>query len=247
MLPQKTNNNPESKALQTVSRHDTVQILLSRRMDELSRSLPSKIEATLDLPKVREMVLATSKGHVLQYVDTELAILSNLVSVGGNLNDSQVQFIAEELVNDYPYETIADFKICFRNGAKGVYGEIFRLDGIVINGWMKKYLEEKYRIAEDVMMKERDEYYKKLQNVIPENSDRDWLGECDKGTGSGMKAVQNLSDEEIKEEGEEKPKRVVHPYNASEAEIKLREVRSKIAECRALTIKERHPDLTDEE
>src|SRR5688572_22713726 len=143
-----TNRPPASKALQVVSQSATVQMLLTRNMVDLSKQLPSKIEGTFDLPKVREMVSAASESHVLQFIETELVKLAALVNVSGNLTDFQVETIAKYLVDTYPNETIADFKICFTGGAMGKYGQIFRLDGIVITEWMRQYLEEKYKVME---------------------------------------------------------------------------------------------------
>lgn len=215
-------------------------------MDELSRYLPRKIEATFDLPKVHEMCLATSKNHVLQFIEMELALLSGLVSVGGNLTDMQIQFLAVELLNDYPNETIADFKICFTNGAKGHYGEIFRLDPIVISGWMKKHLDEKYTILETQLREERDEYWKP---ITPENSDRDWHAEWLNAVNKsdGFKEVPHLDEDEIKKEGQVKPAKKVYPYNESEAQIRLREHHDKVFQFQEMTIRERHPEYSEEQ
>lgn len=45
----------------------------------------------------------------------------------------------------FPYETIEDFVLMFKNGKAGKYDEKLynRLDGMIIINWMYKYLEEK--------------------------------------------------------------------------------------------------------
>jgi hypothetical protein len=243
---QNTNKNPESKALQQVSQHDTVQILLTGKIDELSKKLPSKIEGTFELPKVREMVVVAGESLVLQFVETELVKLAALVNVSGNLTDFQVETIAKYLIDTYPNETIADFKICFTSGAMGKYGQIFRLDGIVISDWMKQHLDEKYKILEDQLMKERDEYYK---IVLPVNSERDWLAEWQNAVNQsdGLKLVPKLSDEEINDEGQPKPKPKVYRFDESEAEIRLREHHEKLWNHQEQSVRERHPEFTEEQ
>lgn len=224
----------------------TVQTLATRDMVSLSKQLPTKIEGTFDLPKVREMITATSESHVLQFVETELVKLSALVNVGGNLTDYQVETFAKFLVDKYPNETIADFKICFMHGAMGGYGQIFRLDGIVIADWMKQYLEQKYEVLEKQLKNEREQYDKV---IIPENSERDWHKEWLEAVnkGDGFKQVPHLTEEEIKAEGKPEPKRKVHPYNESDAQIRLREYREKLWVFQEQTVRERHPELTEEE
>lgn len=127
--------------------------------------MPSRIEDALNFPVVKEVLQVAGEVEVRRYIEFELIKLANLVSVGGNLNNAQVVFIAQELIATFPNETLADFKLCFQRGAIGQYGEIFRLDGIVIRGWMGKYLEEKYQVMEDSLMREKEDY--KEQYIWP--------------------------------------------------------------------------------
>jgi hypothetical protein len=137
-------------------------------LEKFSKRLPTRIEDALDLPVVREVISVAGQTNVQAYIHFELIKLSNLVSVGGNLNHQQAVFIAQELINLFPNETLADFKLCFQRGAIGQYGEIFRLDGIVIRGWMEKYLEEKYEVKVRELYKERDEMYKPAPRTLTE-------------------------------------------------------------------------------
>lgn len=208
--------------------------------------LPTKIELVFEQPKIREMCKAIGEANVKLMIQFELVKLAELMSVGGNLNDAQVEFVSEQLMELYPNESIADFKICFRRGAMGTYGQIQRMDGLTIGEWMKLYLNEKYEVLERQLMNERDEYYKV---VIPEKSDRDWHAEWLNAVNKndGFKEVPKLTEEEINAEGQEKPKRKVHPYNESEAQIMLREAREKLWRYQEMTVRERHPDWTEEQ
>lgn len=121
--------------------------------------MPATIEGTFDEPKIKEVILVVGAHAVAGQVKFELIKLAALMSVGGNLNTAQVNFIADQLIQQYPNETLADFRLCFQRGAIGLYGDIQRMDGITIGGWMKKYLDEKYEILEDRLTKEKESIY----------------------------------------------------------------------------------------
>ena len=174
------------------------------------------------------MILATDEKTVSGFVEFELIKLAERINVGGNLTPAQIEFTASQLVGMYPNETIADFKICFERGASGRYGKIWKLDGVEIGTWMSGtrdadgkikqlgYLDEKYQVMEDQLMKEKDGHYKQpLQNT-------DWLElwkaaikESDKEGGvkteskniSYLNNLRAITPQEIRKEGQETPAR----------------------------------------
>jgi hypothetical protein len=181
--------------------------------------MPSTIEKVFDEPRVFAVIKALGGDglRMAQFqVEFELTVLAGLMSVGGNLNELQVPFIAKSLIETYPNESIADFKLCFQRGAMGVYGQIQRLDGITIGGWMPKYLEEKYEVRERMLMNERDEYYKlpplpnkeeweaKEAIASRERADK-YIKEMLDNVG-GVTKVPALKPEEIKKAGKERLK-----------------------------------------
>lgn len=189
-------------------------------LESFSRRLPERIEDALDFPVLKETISAAGEGQVRAYIEFELIKLANLVSVGGNLNNAQVEFIAKELIRAFPNESLADFKICFQRGAIGQYGEIYRMDGIVLRQWMEKYLEEKYNVAEDKLYAEK-ESQKELYNwqgaAIPaiESNDekvKEKLAEWKKTIEAAKPTVISpLTDEQVSREGKARPERKA-PY-----------------------------------
>ena len=172
--------------------------------------MPASIEAALEFPLVREVESQVGREQLRRYIEFELIKLSQLVSVGGNLNDAQVQFISNQLVSRYPNESIADFKLCFERGITFRYGRIYRMDPTIIFEWMGCYLEEKYAVVEEKLMKEKDEYFK-----VPERTQESDV--ADKYIGQMLeslkpdKTIAGITDEEIRAEGQVKPKREVYP------------------------------------
>ena len=129
--------------------------------------LPNTIEKAIGQPPISALVKSVGVEVLKLQVEYELTVLSALVSVGGNLTNFSIPFIADQLILQYPNESLADFKLCFQRGAMGVYGNIQRLDGVTIGVWVKEYLEEKYQAIEAKLMSEKDEPYKIMGT--PEN------------------------------------------------------------------------------
>lgn len=182
------------------------------------------------MPKIFEMTKATSENTVAAFIEFELVKLAENVNVSGNLTDAQIQEIAHHLVTTYPNESIGDFKICFSRASKGVYGKIFKLDGIEVGLWVKSYLEEKYAILEANLLKEKEAY-----NTHPHKTNEDWIqlwkeaiakpdeeGAYKKQSGnlSCLSFLKGFTDKEIKDEGQEKPKRTAYPSASAEEVVK---------------------------
>lgn len=202
------------------------------------------------------MVLVTSEKHVCGFIEFELIKLAERINVSGNMTDSQIEFIAGQLLGMYPNETIADFKICFERAAVGHYNgpgekDIFRLDGIIVCRWMQQYLDEKYQVLENQLMKEKDEMYKKpLENT-------DWLQlwkeAVEKSASEGeikttsqnltyLNNIRGMSDKEIKEQGQPKPKKSEYIPDPT----RIADYKKKLRIAREIAIRKKYPELTDE-
>lgn len=209
--------------------------------------------------------MAVGDEKVRGFIEFELVKLAERINVGGNLTDSQIEFIASQLVNMFPNETLADFKLCFERGASGVYGKIFKLDGVELGVWMRGvkdadgnikqlgYLDEKYQVMENEMMKEKDNVWERAK------TNTDWLKlwqesieKTDKEGGvktmsqnlTVLSNIRSMTDKEINAEGKEKPKRATY-FRPSEGDIKAHN--EKIRKFQEMTYRERHPGATDEE
>jgi hypothetical protein len=189
---------------------------MAGQMDKAMKLLPSTIEQATKGTPICELAKVTGERNIHAFVAFELVSLASMLNVDERLNlqPHQVQIIAEELCNTFRNENLADFHICFRRGAMGHYDEkLLRLDGAVITQWMKKYLEEKYQVIEDKLMRERDHPYlvrnnrDQTKNQI--NADRNLLAAMEvvlNGKDPGVDMSKHLEADELKEYEENKKK-----------------------------------------
>jgi hypothetical protein len=181
---------------------------MANRYDETSQLLPTTVKNAIGQPPICDLEKVTGRGKLVAFIEFELVKLSKLISVGGNLNDAQVQFISTQLIELFPGESLADFKICFQRGAIGQYGEIFRMDGIVIRKWMEQYLDEKYTIVEEEMKKSPDSSMYKPQEVkTHDEKHSEHLANWLKSVGGTGHKVPGMTDEDTRKYGQEKPVR----------------------------------------
>lgn len=122
-------------------------------------SLPNKLSLATKEPPICEVTKVVGHGKVVLFVKAELIKMSERINVSGNINIPQLEFIATQLVELFPNESLADFKLCFERGCIGQYGEIYRMDGIVLRKWMEQYLDEKYQVIEEELRKEKSGEY----------------------------------------------------------------------------------------
>jgi hypothetical protein len=226
-LPEKLQRTTEqgltrqnSRSLQT-----TLEALKDpKRFNEILSSVPARLEQVIEMPPITALLRSGATITSLEAcLAIEIAKASNMLTVGGNLRQGQSLEIAKELIATYPNESLEDFCFCLRNGIKGRYnqdGKLFRFDTVIIHDWVQKYLEEKYKAIEDKLMREKDEYNSRSKVST------DWiqlLQESVKEADKGMVSVNKMSEKEIKEQGQEKPKAHFYP-SSSLSEVRQREL-----------------------
>lgn len=193
----------------------------------LLANVPRTIEQVLDRPAVSALINAGAKKESVEAcLSLEILKTSSMITAGGNLREGHALEIAIQLIAEYPNESLEDFCLCLRRGLKGSYGDIFRFDAMVIFGWFKQYLEEKYEAIETRMMREKDTQYTAIMVPDPSIPPSDTLTEEAKRQkekeriAAWLEAVKPLddkkipplTDEDIRLEGKEKPKAKFHPF-----------------------------------
>ena len=170
-------NKIKSEALQSTLQTTTAISLSENKFDDIVASVGYSAKDLINKPPIRML----QKSDLSQKVETFLAIqlvkLMESVNLNGNLNmqNYQIPTIAASLVEMYPVESLEDLVLCFKRGAAGFYGTIYRLDAAVICEWMKAYLDEKYTFVENEQARKKNEGIK--QDEINYDAFKDRVGD----------------------------------------------------------------------
>lgn len=181
--------------------------LTAKNFKAVGESLPKTIQDALEQPTINEVIKVVGREGVTEFIESELIKMAAMISVGGTLTKAQVPFIAGQLLEIFPNESLADFRLCFQRGCMGQYGEIFRMDGIVLRGWMEKYLDEKYQVLENNLAKQKDTYKDVAPAKEAKASGKDWLAEWRKAIEEqpGGGKVPAMTTDDVLKFGQEKP------------------------------------------
>lgn len=126
----------QTKALQAVRTIDE---------DFLNNCKPATVQEALSSEAASMAVVRWYCGEVFSNAILHKLIyeLTNYFNVGKGLNsqgNDQVPVIAELIMEEYHFLTVADIRCCFRMAMKSKFGVVFdRLDGAVILEWLNKY------------------------------------------------------------------------------------------------------------
>lgn len=212
--------------------------------------MPKTLLQAIGQPPIIEVMKVTGNAPIVRYIEFELVTMASRISVGGNLTNAMVEFIAKQLIELFPNESLADFKLCFERGSIGQYGEIYRMDGIVLRGWMEKYLEEKYQVLEDKLVNEKESFtYNQPAQTLTDEAKQQQIKDRlqrwhDAIIGTEEKKISPLTDLEVRQEGHERPKAMKY-RSTTLADINEHEKRIKTA--RQKYFREIYPDASDEE
>lgn len=93
-------------------------------------------------------------------------------SVGKGMDDESAELLAEFILDDYYFLTLADIKAAFAMAIKGEFGKIYdRVDAQVVLGWFKEYTERKMSHVEDlrIINHSKIKHEKQAKMKIPES------------------------------------------------------------------------------
>ncbi|HEY3429795.1 MAG TPA: hypothetical protein VGK39_03895 [Cyclobacteriaceae bacterium] len=194
MATELTKQQQEAQALAPLwkdSNSDLLIKLKTGQYNQISKSVSNRVSDLLDCEPIESLIKHAGSGVVQMYVEAELIKLAANINVNQalNLKNDQVPVIASHLMENYKWESIEDFTLCFRRAAMGLYGEIYRVDGAVIGQWFSRYLDEKYDALEQRKAKEKHE-----EKIKPIASDPTHADKCIKQILENLGAKPEVND-----------------------------------------------------
>lgn len=116
------------------------------------------------------------------------------------------------------------------------------MDGIVLRGWMEKYLEEKYSIVEQMWAKQKGEESKPIETQDGRDWLKVWQDEIDKLPN---KHVPELTNDQVQREGQARPVTIEYNPSAVEQTESLNRHKAKVREARRKYFLSAYPDADE--
>lgn len=138
----------------------------------LHRVRPAKMEQAMSsvFPTLATVRKYHDEGQALGTICEIIAEASALLSVGKSIQSHQIKFLAQEILREYYYLTIAEIRFCMEQGVRSEYGQIYdRLDASVISEWFEKYTANRTLVGEDMAMTRIGEETAKWRKEASEN------------------------------------------------------------------------------
>jgi hypothetical protein len=76
--------------------------------------------------------------------------LTDFFNVGNSMNAAQILTTAEIILNTYGWLKVDDFKLCFNQAKRGLYGQVYRMDGNIILSWIEQYIRDRINAADEI-------------------------------------------------------------------------------------------------
>jgi hypothetical protein len=185
---------------------DRVLLINNKHFDVAHQNMPTTIAKAVAVGAPMVMISQACDGLLAQ-IEYEIIQLTAKVNIDQRLTIQahQVPVIAQELYDEFKSESIEDIAVCLKRGAIGIYGDIYRLDGAVIAGWMRKYLDEKYDVLVANLNAEKENFYQVKKSDKPEEQlrpERNLLSLLEVVNGQKpipAEVAKHLTEEQIKE------------------------------------------------
>lgn len=76
-------------------------------------------------------------------------------NLGQTMDDEQVADLINDIIDQYYWLNLDDFRLCFNNAKNGRYDKgIFRLDSSVVLSWLNKYTTDRLNAADEASYNE---------------------------------------------------------------------------------------------
>lgn len=126
------------------------------KITNLEQFLPqsSTIEEALQQPTILQLQKQhnLTKGEIIHTIAIMVDKYLNAFNVKQQMDAEQIVLFAEDFFDTYYTDTLDDLKLMFKEVRVGNIGDIYgRIDGQVLFGWYRQYLEKKYEVRERII------------------------------------------------------------------------------------------------
>ncbi|WP_284442272.1 hypothetical protein [Elizabethkingia anophelis] len=105
-----------------------------------------------------------SKISAIEQICKIIEYFQELTNVNKKMEAFQIQVLAGDLLDAFTGDTIEDIILMFKMARKGEFGQVYRIDGMVIMSWVPQYLEYKAEERERLYRKQESQRKKEEQN-----------------------------------------------------------------------------------
>lgn len=119
-----------------------------------------------DSPSLALMKKEYGDVHTKAILTIILVDVIKFFNVGKSMSNVQVAQTIELIQQEYWMLKPEDFKLCFNNAKKGMYGQIYdRIDGQLILSWIQKHIENRFLFSESESMRKHDKLKKETESM----------------------------------------------------------------------------------
>ncbi|MBP7174360.1 MAG: hypothetical protein KBA33_09900 [Cloacibacterium sp.] len=120
----------------------------------------TKIENNLQIKDcLNADLMVNQKSRELEFIKAIYSLLfrfNELVNVGKKLNENQMMQLAIDLHERFKTESLEDVALFFKMARQNEFGDFYRLDSIVIESWIPKYMALKAEARERETINQRN-------------------------------------------------------------------------------------------
>jgi hypothetical protein len=126
-------------------------------------------ETALNYPTILNQIKDKGLAHVYAELIAVLTRGLQAFNVKQPMTPTQIELFAEDFLDVYVYESIADLKVCLKHARLGQYGSHYQsIDNLTLQTWFKLYLDEKAQERELRHHEKKNQDINGLQYATPE-------------------------------------------------------------------------------
>lgn len=157
---------------------------LPARLEKLMQCLVSEdkfalidIERSLTIEKCLDAPLLINQKDISVEIIKSIFIVvkrfNDLLNVGKKMNEDQMIALSSDLYERFGTESLDDVLLFFKMARSGGFGDIYRLDSIIVLSWVEKYLLLKIQARENDIQNQRNVRQRKendeVKNYVPDD------------------------------------------------------------------------------